>query len=288
MISAMRPILFSAFVFTFAAAPALRAQVPAPAPTHIVPVVFKLDDVRTNQSGHLSDRWRRLGVLARERNIKLSFGVIADSIEGNKPAYFAWLREMHASGLVELWFHGYDHGVRAVGDKEAPEFTARTYEEQKERFEKSQELARQKIGFTFQTFGPPGGGNLPATDADRDATVRVLSEDPAMKVWLYPAPMDARGQALHDTGKVTVLDRVWQVNIEQPLFLPNAEKFIAGYNKFAAGRRYFVIQGHPAKWDDARWAEFLKIVDYVTQNKIPTLTPSELAASLKNQSTPKS
>lgn len=266
-------------------APAARAQTPPPA--HIVPVVFKLDDVRTNDRGYLSDRWRRLGALARERNIKLSLGVIADSLEGDKPAYFDWLREMHDSGLIELWFHGYDHGVRTVGDQEAPEFTARSYEEQKERFAKSQELAKRKLGFAFQAYGPPGGGKLAASEADRDATARVLAEDPDMKVWIYPSPMDALGKSLNDEGKITVLDRVWQVNIEQPLFLPNSEKFIAGYNKHAANRRYFVIQGHPAKWDDARWAEFLKIVDYVVQNKIPTLTPSELAASLRAESSPK-
>ncbi|CAM2949265.1 DUF2334 domain-containing protein [Rariglobus hedericola] len=271
--------LFFALTALACIAPALRAQTPPPA--HIVPVVFKLDDVRTNDSGYLSDRWRKLLPLVRERQIKLSLGVIANSLENPKPAYIAWLKEMHATGLVEFWFHGYDHGVRKVGDVEAAEFTALTYGEQKERFDKSQKLAQEKLGFTFQTFGPPGGGKLAATDADLDATARVLTDDPSMKVWLYPSPIDARGEKLNAAGKVTVLDRVWAVNIEQPLFVPNSEKFIAGYNKHAANRRYFILQGHANKWDEPRWAEFLKIVDYITQNKIPTLLPTELAASLK-------
>jgi peptidoglycan/xylan/chitin deacetylase (PgdA/CDA1 family) len=262
------------------------AQAPTPPPTHVVPVVFKLDDVRTNQSGYLSERWRRLLPLVRERQIKLSLGVIADSLEGDKPAYFAWLREMHDTGLVEFFFHGYDHAVHAVGDKEAAEFTARSYEEQKERFAKSQKLAQARLGFAFQTYGPPGGGNLPASPADLDATVRVLTEDPTLKVWLYPTPIDTRGQAVGEAGKITVLDRVWKVNLEQPLFVPSAEKFISGYNQHAARRRYFILQGHPNKWDDARWDEFLKIVDYVTQNKIPTVTPAELAASLSTTTAP--
>jgi peptidoglycan/xylan/chitin deacetylase (PgdA/CDA1 family) len=276
----MRSLLFVLTTLACVAS-SLRAE-PAPPPANIVPIVFKLDDVRTNDSGYLSERWRRLLPLVQERKIKLSLGVIADSLENAKPAYISWLKEMHATGLVEFWFHGYDHGVRQVGDQEAAEFTALTYEEQKARFDKSQKLAQEKLGFTFQTYGPPGGGKMKISDADLDATARVLTDDPSMKVWLYPSPIDARGEKLNATGKVTVLDRVWAVNLEQPLFVPNPEKFIAGYNKYAAGRRYFILQGHANKWDEPRWAEFLKIVDYVTQNKIPTMLPTELAASLSH------
>lgn len=255
----------------------------APPPAHIVPVVLKLDDVRTNDSGHLSARWRRVGELARERKLKLSLGVIANSLENAKPEYLAWLRGLQDSGLVELWFHGYDHGVRPVDGKEAAEFTARSYEEQKAIFEKSQALAAAKIGAPFRTYGPPGGGNLHPTADDLRATARVLAEDSAIKVWLYPKPHDEISRTLSSAGKVLVLDRVWPVNIEQPLFVPNPEKFIDGYNKHAAKRQYFVLQGHPNKWDDARWADFLKLIDYLQANQIPTVLPSELAASLSAQ-----
>ncbi len=267
--------LFAAGSFT-----SLHAQSDAPPPAHIVPIVIKLDDVRTNASGWLSERWRRVGKLAVERKIKVSLGVIADSLEGDKPAYFDWLHEMQASGQVEFWFHGYDHAEHVIGDKKAAEFTGRSYEEQKERFVRSQELALARLGVPFKTYGPPGGGNLYPSDEDLDVTARVLSEDPVMSVWLYPQPMDARGKDLTAAGKITVLERVWKVNIEQPLFVPNFEKFVSGYNQYAAKRRYFVIQGHPNKWDDARWAEFVKIVDYITEHKIPTVTPGELAPTL--------
>lgn len=258
---------------------ALRAQT-TPTPTPIVPVVLKLDDVRTNDSGYLSARWRRVGDLALERKLKVSLGVIADSLENPKPDYVNWLKNLQTSGLVEFWFHGYDHGVRPVGDKQAPEFSARSYEEQKALFDKSQALALAVLGAPFRTYGPPGGGNLHPTAEDMRATARVLADDPAMKVWLYPKPHDELSRSLPASGKVVVLDRVWAVNIEQPLFLPNAAKFIEGYEKHAAGRRYFVLQGHPNKWDDARWAEFVKIIDYLQANKIPTVLPAELAASL--------
>lgn len=278
--SALRLALL--FLTAGCGASGLLARTP-PAPANIVPVVIKLDDVRTNDSGYLSARWRRVGDLALERKIKISLGVIATSLESAKPDYVAWLRKMQDSGLVELWFHGYDHGVRPVGDKQAAEFTARGYEEQKAIFDKSQALALARIGVPFRAYGPPGGGDLSPSREDMDATARVLAEDPAMKVWLYPKPHDELSRALTAAGKVLVLDRVWQVNIEQPLFVPNFEKFVDGYNKHAAKRRYFVLQGHANKWDDARWAEFVKIIDYLQQNKIPAVLPSELAATLSAQ-----
>jgi len=271
--------LWLALASLLLAAPAAFAETPPP----VVPVVLKLDDVRTNNSGYLSARWRRLGDFARERKIKIALGVIANSLETPKPDYVNWLHGLQSSGLVEFWFHGYDHGVRPVDGKQAAEFTARSYEEQKAIFEKSQALAVATIGVPFRTYGPPGGGNLSPSADDLEATARVLVEDPAMKVWLYPKPHDKLSRELASAGKVVVLDRVWAVNIEQPLFVPNAEKFIAGYKQHAAKRRYFVIQGHPNKWDDARWAEFVKIVDYLQANGIPTVLPSELAATLSAQ-----
>lgn len=275
----MRLLWLALALLSAASASVASAQTPAAAP---VPVVLKLDDVRTNDNGHLSARWRRVGDFARERQIKVALGVIANSLETAKPDYVRWLDAMQESGLVEFWFHGYDHGVRPVGDKQAAEFTARSYAEQKAIFAKSQTLALAKIGASFRTYGPPGGGNLHPSAEDMEATARVLSEDPAMRVWLYPKPHDALSRALSASGKVLVLDRVWQVNLEQPLFVPNLAKFVEGYEKHAAGRRYFVLQGHPNKWDDARWAEFVKIIDHLQANRIPIVLPSELAATLSS------
>lgn len=275
--------LGAAVAFACACASSVFAQTPAAVPAHIVPVVIKLDDVDTNKSGYLSARWRRVADLAFERKIKISLGVIADSLENPRPDYVSWLNNLRSSGLVEFWFHGYDHAVRPVGDKQAAEFSALSYEEQKARFEKSQALALAVLGAPFRAYGPPGGGNLHPTPEDMQATARVLSEDAAMKVWLYSKPHDELSRALTAAGKVFVLDRVWQVNIEQPLFVPNFAKFVEGYEKYAPKRGYFVVQGHANKWDDARWAEFVKIVDYLQANKIPTVLPSELAATLSSQ-----
>lgn len=244
--------------------PAL-AQTP-PLPDPLIPVVLKLDDLNT-RGGNVPGRWIRVTDLAREKNIKVSIGIICDSFDYGKPAYFDYIKEWQASGLVEFWFHGWDHKQWQEGETKLMEFKGTSYEHQKEHFVKSQALAREKLGFAFTTFGAP----FNATD---EVTARVLAEDPDIKVFLYGKPSDAAA-----SGKV-ILDRVGDVNVEHPLFVPNSARFIAHYTKRAPGRRYFVIQGHPAQWDDARWAEFVKIVDFLVENKIPVLTPTELAASL--------
>lgn len=250
-------------------------------PEQLIPVVLKVDDLSVRGNGEISARWKRITDFAVERKVKLSIGIIANSLEGEKPAYAAYIKSLQKSGLIQFWYHGYDHGVHKADVKEYAEFTARPYEEQKRRFDLSQKLATEKLGAPFNTFGPPGGGNTQPTDADLDATARVMAEDPAMKIWLYPKALDERGAKLQSAGKVTILDRVYQVNIEQPLFVPNAEKFIAAYKQFAKGRSYFILQGHPDQWDDARWAQFVKLVDYLQENKISIVTPDELVASLK-------
>ncbi len=282
----MMRILTLAALLCLSALPALHAQTDDTPPAHIIPVVLKLDDVRTNDSGWLSERWRRVGTLAREKKVKVSLGVIADSLENAKTDYISWLIGMHDSGYAELWFHGYDHAVwKDAAGEDRCEFFGRPYQDQLDRFVRSQNLIQKKLNLTFSTFGPGGGGKGAGQDA---ATAQAMSDAPGMKVWLYPSPIDDAGRQLAAKGKITILDRVWAVNIEQPLFVPNFEKFVAGYNKHAAGRRYFVVQGHPGKWDDARWAEFVKIIDYLVRHNIPTVTPSELAATLNTPTPSKS
>ena len=46
-------------------------------------------------------------------------------------------------------------------------------------------------------------------------------------------------------------------------------------------RDYFVLQGHPAMWGEERFAEFLRILDFLTAQNARFLTPSECAAALQ-------
>lgn len=279
MPSLLRPRLLAAVAALLGCASGPAVAAPPEPP---IPVVLKVDDLSCNQNGDVSPRWKRIIDFALERRIKLSIGVIARSLEGDKPSYIAHLKELRDSGLIELWFHGYDHGVHQADGKSYPEFAHRSHEEQKRRFDLAQRLALEKLGTPFETFGPPGGGNTQASEEDWDNTARIMAETPGMRIWLYPKLIDTRGERLQAAGKVTILDRVWQVNIEQPLFVPNLQKFAEGYTAHASGRRYFILQGHPDMWDDARWAEFVRMIDYLQQNHIPIVTASELVGTLSS------
>jgi hypothetical protein len=114
-------------------------------------------------------------------------------------------------------------------------------------------------------FGAPYNG----TDAVTD---RVLAEDPDIKVFLY----GRRGNRA--CGKL-ILDRVGAVNIEYPIFHPNPGALAAAYEKHAPQRAFFVLQGHPGPWDDARWRDFVKLIDWLQENQIPIVTASDLLAT---------
>jgi peptidoglycan/xylan/chitin deacetylase (PgdA/CDA1 family) len=277
---ALRPIT-ALLTFTLATTLAFCVETPAPVPPPAKPpldfsklpplpenppvVVLKLDDLATG-GGNVPRGWKRVTDFALERKIKITVGVIAQSLGTANPSYINYIKDLQKTGLVEFWFHGWDHKSWEADGQKLQEFKGTSYEHQKASFVNSQALAKEKLGFTFSTFGSPFNGM-------DETTFKVFAEDPEMKVFLYAKASD---QA-KIPGKV-ILERVGGVNIEDPLFVPNADKFITGYLKNAKGRSYFVIQGHPNQWNDERWAEFVRLVDYLQQNKIPVVTSAEAAA----------
>lgn len=242
-------------------------------------IVIKADDLKLSQGGRIPPAWMRLLDILKARHLKAGFGIICNSLEGDSPHYIQWIKDAQATGLIEFWFHGYTHDVRTENGVECAEFVGRPYEDQKQRFDRSLKLFEDRTGVAFQTFGPPGGGRAGSFD---ETTVRVMADVPAMKIWLYPQPLDDAGRRLQAAGKVAILDRVWQVNIEQPLFKPNAGAFITGYHKFPA-RDYFVIQGHPGKWTDEGFAEFEKILDFLVAQNAVFVTPAECARAVAGE-----
>ena len=236
-------------------------------------IILKLDDVKQAGSG-VPASWKKLADFFQERRLKAGFGIICQTLEQAQPSYVRWLKEVHAAGWVEFWFHGWDHATHDVNGAALKEFNQRSYAEQKERFDKSQQLALAKLGFAFTTFGPPGGGTGPSFD---DSTCRVMQDDPHMKVWLYPQPLDEAGRQLQAAGKVAILDRVWEVNLESAVGVPDYNKFLQGYAAHPE-RTYFVLQGHPAQWGNGgRFAEFVKIVDFLVTQQAVFMTPTEFA-----------
>ncbi len=246
--------------------PALKAQTAAekkPASTTRTSppyIIIKVDDLR-NAGGKVHPRWQKLVDFLKERKIKAGIGIICDSLEKDDPKYFQWIKDQHAGGLIEFWNHGYNHKEWEVDGKKVQEFKGPSYEDQKKNLLRCNELAKQKLGFTLPAFG--AGFN-----AIDDNTAKALSEDTDTKIWLY-------GDMKNPAGKI-VMDRIGNVNIENPTFVPSLDKFKAGYAKNPT-RDYFVIQGHPAQWTDERFAQFVAIIDFLIAEKAIFTTPSEYA-----------
>jgi hypothetical protein len=264
---------------------AIAAPTPPPTPAPVILperakppiVILKFDDFRPIE-GKVNGLELKLADFLKARGIRSGIGMHCDKIAEAPPEFAEWVKARHAEGHIEFWFHGWDGGVWDGNGKKNNEFFGRTYEEQWDRFSRAQAVAKEKFGFPFQTFGPPGGGQTPSFDEN---TIKVMAADPAMKAFLYPQPMDAPGKALDAGGKVAVLDRVWAVNTEAAVGRPDFQKFLEGYAKNPE-REYFVLQGHPMHWGDAaRWNEFVKIIDFLQKQNAVFMTPTEFAASNK-------
>jgi peptidoglycan/xylan/chitin deacetylase (PgdA/CDA1 family) len=240
-------------------------------------VIIKLDDLKMHGKRE-HPRWDRVVEYLDARGLKGSMGMLGNSLPQASPEYIQWIKDRKASGNWEIWFHGWDHGTHAEADgKTYNEFNHRSLEEQKKRLADTQALCLEKLGFPLTCFGPPGGVGNGSQSAE---THQMMQDDPHMVAWLYPQPMDKLGKETMDKGKVTILDRVWAVNLEGGVGTPDFERFVRGYIA-NLDRPYFVLQGHPVMWDDYRFEQFTKIIDFLVEQKAQFVLPSEYVASLK-------
>lgn len=246
---------------------AAQPAAPAPRPDGSRPllVVIKADDL-TDEKGGIHPGWQRFVDFITSRRIKAGIGIISSSLEGDKPAYFDWIKELHAGGSFEFWNHGYDH-KRWTDDTGTPkwEFAGTSEDDQKLHLEKSAALAREKLGFPFRAFGAP----FNKTD---DATARLLAADPDCRVWLY-------GEPGRTPTAIFIALKPKGIVLEPTVLKPDFATFEKSFQKLRpALPPYLVLQGHPSFWGDAEFAEFVRIIEFLTAQGAEFLTPGELAA----------
>ncbi len=226
-------------------------------------IVLKLDDF-TPARGQVHAKWLKVADFAKSRNIKVGFGIIAKKLaEEDCPAFVQWTKDQHAAGRIEFWHHGWDHAERQGDGKRILEFSGESYEHQKQHMSDANKAAREKLGFPLVSFGAP----FNATDEN---TIKVMSEDPDLQVWMYGDPKNPAGKK--------VLERSYAVSIENPTMIPNYGAFLEGY-AHNRGAEYFVMQGHPAAWNDERWDQFVKIVDFLIAQKAEFVFASDFSSS---------
>jgi len=223
-------------------------------------IVLKLDDFGAIRGG-VHPKWSKVADFARARNIKATFGIIGNRMVEDCPEFVQWTREQHEAGRIEFWHHGWDHAERTENGKRVMEFSGESLEYQKKHLADTNRLAKEKLGFALVSFGAPFNG------VDEN-TVAALEADPDIRVWMY-------GNAKNPAGK-KVLERS-AVSIESPTMIPNYADFLEGY-AHNRGAEYFIMQGHPAAWNDERWDQFVKIVDFLIAQKAEFVFAADFAA----------
>jgi len=204
--------------------------------------IIKADDVRG-----ITPKWDRFFSLSKEKGVKVSAGIICNSLQNDKKGYFDWLNKHNASGSVEFWNHGWDHKRWTTGEnKKISEFGGSGYEHQKKHFDDSQKLMKKVLGVATVAFGTPYN----AVDAD---TVKVMNQDADMCLFFsyktlkltraVIAPMSLRGES-DGTGK------------------PNFKKFKTDYGK-KKGLSFAAIQFHPNGFQAKHFEEYGKILDFL-------------------------
>lgn len=219
--------------------------------------IIKADDVRRVQS-----TWTKFFAISKEKGIKVSAGIICNSLQGENKDYAEWLNEWQSTEEVEFWNHGWDHKRWGGNDKkQTKEFSRSGYEHQKKHFEDAQAAMEKVLGRAPLAFGAP----FNAMDSDTD---RVLGENKDLRaVFCYrkrglggniPLPMALRGE-IDGAGK------------------PNFEKFKAAYDE-KQGVMMSAIQFHPAGFSEAQFKEYGKIIDFLKAEGWTFILPSEYVA----------
>ncbi len=249
-----------------------------PKPDKPINIVLKLDDlfVKGNQP---TPRWLRVVEYIDSKQINATMGMLTKGIADASPEYCQWVKDHLAKGNWEIWFHGWDHQTYTGPDgKKHNEFEGRSYDQQMKRLADSQRLAYEKFGFHFTSFGPPGGVGTPSQDA---TTHKVMIDDPYITTWIYPTAIDELGKQTNQQGDIVILDRVWGVGIESTVGAADFEAFVRGYIRNVQKRDYFTLQGHPQMWNDHRFEQFTKIVEFLIDQGANFVLPSAYAKTLR-------
>lgn len=251
-----------------------------PKPDKPIYIVLKLDDLKMHR-GMPHRRWQKMAKYIDSKGIKATMGMLCYDLGKATPQYIQWIKNKHASGNWEFWFHGWDHkSYKGDDGKTYNEFHHRTYEQQQKRLTDSQNLAYEKLGFYFTAFGPPGGSGTLSQDK---VTHQIMIDDPHITCWIYPSPIDKLGKQTNEQGDILILDRVWGVGIEAAVGAAHFESFVRGYIKHVKKRDYFTLQGHPAMWTETRFEQFTKIVEFLIDQGAIFVLPSEYAKMVKAQ-----
>lgn len=219
-------------------------------------IILKADDLVSDSLHVFPPYWNRYFNLLDSLEIAGSAGIIGTSLEGDNPTYFEKIKNLHQTGRVEFWNHGYTHTLRGRNEKgeEYHEFFNSGHPYQAEHLARTQALGQEKLNIRFRAFGAPGNF------IDQN-TRKLIDADKDICIWLYGDEYSPKSIAKKRPG----------FQIEFPVHYPDFERFRA---KYVSSEPVVTIQFHPTRWDEARLHEFRKMLLFLQEQQVTFMTPS--------------
>ena len=231
--------------------------------------ILKFDDLGYNKEMFPLDGihplFKKIIDYCVERGIKSSHGIVGKTVEDAPLEYCEWIKNLHKSGMVEFWCHGYRGRATVDGVLEPAEFEV-DYDLQLDSLKKSQDVAMRKFGFVYKTFGPHYSGQ----NAD---TAKALKEVPDIKLVFYWPD---------DLAKAANVMSLPRTGLESPTGRPNFEAFKKSFDQ-RKGASPVVIQGHPWGFYNEGWDDLVKVIDFLVEDGWTFMTPSEYYNALTNE-----
>jgi peptidoglycan/xylan/chitin deacetylase (PgdA/CDA1 family) len=216
-------------------------------------VILKLDDLTASTL----NAFQKVYDIIIEKDIKAGFGIVANSLEYNEShqAYYEAVKKLAGNLRIEVWNHGYTH---ALNGTISGEFFNTPYDQQYESFKRAMELIASKCGVEVHSFGAPGN----RVDS---SFIKVIRQFPQIKVFMLPSLID------NNSSQLLLSNRV---DMESTTGMLEYDFFVKKYNQ-NEGLPYMVLQGHPGMWDEARFEDFIKIIDFIKMRGCTFMTPYE-------------
>ena len=202
------------------------------------------------------EKWQRFINYIEEKEIKASIGIIGKSMEelDSNYVYIKEVQDLHNSGTIEFWNHGYDHGW----DKKngTREFYKTPYDYQKDHLTKTQKLAKEKLDITLHTFGAP------FNSLDENTTRAIDELDDIKVLFCFSGKVESNKFVLRNLCKIENRISKSKVGIS-----------FEQLNSCDLNKDYLVLQLHPTQWDNEAFEEFQKIIDYLIKENVTFTTP---------------
>jgi len=222
-------------------------------------VIIKADDFRGPSAA-----WTNFLEASRALGVKVSIGVIVDSIVSNSAAA-EWMKAQVARGDVEFWNHGWDHKQWTDNGKTISEFGGSGLAHQTEHLAKSQKALKDALGKDVIALGTPYN----AFDAD---TAKAIIAQPELRLFFVHNLAAAKPLL---AGHVTVVDIISE---SDGTAKPNAEKFKALWQKRPASAQPVSLQFHPPYFDAAHLEQYKQVLEFLKAQGCTFKLPAEVAA----------